>query len=167
MTGSAATAKLIQRSAADTLTPSIFELGGKSPNIVFADADLDAAAFGVTIPSVYTFNAGQACVAGSRILVERPVLDEMVGPHPPDRRIPGDRRSFLAGDADGPPHLPRAVRQGRSLPRDWQEGGGSHLRWPPRCTGGSFAASGVLGRTDALHDGGQHHPNLPGRDSAR
>ena len=92
MTGSAATAKLIQRSAADTLTPSIFELGGKSPNIVFADADLDAAAFGVTIPSVYTFNAGQACVAGSRILVERPILDEMIG------RIRQIAESLVIGD---------------------------------------------------------------------
>ena len=78
MTGSSPTAKLIQKAAADTLTPSIFELGGKSPNIVFADADLELAAFGVTIPSVYTFNAGQACVAGSRILIQRPVLDEML-----------------------------------------------------------------------------------------
>ena len=78
MTGSTATAKLIQKAAADTLTPSIFELGGKSPNIVFADADLDLAAFGVTIPSIYTFGAGQACVAGSRILIQRPVLDEML-----------------------------------------------------------------------------------------
>ena len=92
MTGSAATAKLIQRSAADTLTPSIFELGGKSPNIVFADADLDAAAFGVTIPSVYTFNAGQACVAGSRILVERPIVDEMIG------RIRQIAESLVIGD---------------------------------------------------------------------
>jgi aldehyde dehydrogenase (NAD+) len=92
MTGSAATAKLIQRSAAETLTPSIFELGGKSPNIVFADADLDAAAFGVTIPSVYTFNAGQACVAGSRILVERPILDEMIG------RIRQIAESLVIGD---------------------------------------------------------------------
>ena len=78
MTGSSPTAKLIQKAAADTLTSSIFELGGKSPNIVFADADLEQAAFGVTIPSVYTFNAGQACVAGSRILIQRPVLDEML-----------------------------------------------------------------------------------------
>jgi len=78
MTGSTATAKLIQKAAADTLTPAIFELGGKSPNIVFADADLDLAAFGVTIPSIYTFNAGQACVAGSRILIQRTVLDEML-----------------------------------------------------------------------------------------
>jgi aldehyde dehydrogenase (NAD+) len=92
MTGSAPTAKLIQRAAADTLTPSIFELGGKSPNIVFADADLDAAAFGVTIPSVYTFNAGQACVAGSRILVERSILDEMLP------RIQAIAESIVIGD---------------------------------------------------------------------
>lgn len=78
MTGSSPTAKRIQGAAAETLTPSVFELGGKSPNIVFADADLDVAAIGVTFASVYNFNAGQACVAGSRILVERPILDEMV-----------------------------------------------------------------------------------------
>ncbi len=78
MTGSSATAKLIQQATAETLTPSTFELGGKSPNIVFADADLELAAFGLTIPSVYNFNAGQACVAGSRMLVERPVLAEVI-----------------------------------------------------------------------------------------
>jgi aldehyde dehydrogenase (NAD+) len=52
MTGSAGTAKLIQRAAADNLTSSVFELGGKSPNIVFADANLDKAAEGVTIKSI-------------------------------------------------------------------------------------------------------------------
>ncbi len=79
MTGSSATAKSIQRAASETLTPAIFELGGKSPNIVFADADLDAAARGVTTESIFTGNAGQVCVAGSRILVERSVLGEMLG----------------------------------------------------------------------------------------
>jgi aldehyde dehydrogenase (NAD+) len=78
MTGSSDTARAIQRSGADTLTPSIFELGGKSPNIVFADADLDAAAIGVTTSSVFSGNAGQVCVAGTRILIQRPVLDEML-----------------------------------------------------------------------------------------
>jgi aldehyde dehydrogenase (NAD+) len=78
MTGSSATGKLIHRAAADTLTPAIFELGGKSPNIVFADADLEAAAAGVTTESIFTGNAGQVCVAGSRILVQRSVLSEML-----------------------------------------------------------------------------------------
>ncbi len=78
MTGSSETGRLIQRAAADTLTSCIFELGGKSPNIVFADADLAAAAHGVTTAAVFTSNAGQACVAGSRILIQRPVLKEML-----------------------------------------------------------------------------------------
>jgi aldehyde dehydrogenase (NAD+) len=92
MTGSTPTAKRIQAAAADTLTPSVFELGGKSPNIVFADADLDAAAIGTTLPSIFNFNAGQACVAGSRILVQRPVLDEML------QRIEGIVRTIKVGD---------------------------------------------------------------------
>jgi aldehyde dehydrogenase (NAD+) len=56
----------------------VFELGGKSPNIVFADANLDKAAEGVTIKSIFTANAGQACVGGSRILIQRPILNEML-----------------------------------------------------------------------------------------
>ena len=55
-----------------------FELGGKSANIVFADADLDAAAFGVTAMSVFTANAGQTCIAGSRILLHESIFDDMV-----------------------------------------------------------------------------------------
>ena len=78
MTGSSETGKRIQRAAADTLTSSVFELGGKSPNIVLADADLDKAAIGVTTMAIFTSNAGQACVGGSRILVQRPILDEML-----------------------------------------------------------------------------------------
>jgi (Z)-2-((N-methylformamido)methylene)-5-hydroxybutyrolactone dehydrogenase len=78
MTGSSETGRSIQRAAAGALIPAIFELGGKSPNIVFADADLDSAAAGVTTESIFTGNAGQVCVAGSRILVERPILPEML-----------------------------------------------------------------------------------------
>jgi aldehyde dehydrogenase (NAD+) len=78
MTGAPDTARMIQRAAADNLTSCIFELGGKSPNIVFADADLDKAALGVTTQAIYTTNAGQACVGGSRILIQRSILDEML-----------------------------------------------------------------------------------------
>jgi aldehyde dehydrogenase (NAD+) len=78
MTGSSETGRAIQRAAADMLTPSVLELGGKSPNIVFADADLDAATTGVTTMGIFTPNAGQGCVAGSRILLQRPIFDEMV-----------------------------------------------------------------------------------------
>jgi aldehyde dehydrogenase (NAD+) len=78
MTGAPETARMIQRAAADNLTSCIFELGGKSPNIVFPDADLDRAALGVTTQAIYTTNAGQACVGGSRILIHRSILDEML-----------------------------------------------------------------------------------------
>jgi aldehyde dehydrogenase (NAD+) len=78
LTGSTETARSITRASAEALKPLAFELGGKSPNIVFADADLDAAAKGVSIRSIFTGNAGQVCVAGSRILIHRDVFDEMI-----------------------------------------------------------------------------------------
>ncbi|HEY1713992.1 MAG TPA: aldehyde dehydrogenase [Solirubrobacteraceae bacterium] len=73
-TGSTETGKRIAARAASTLKPATFELGGKSPNIVFADADLEIAiqrsAYGI-------FSAGgQSCMAASRTLVHRGVLDE-------------------------------------------------------------------------------------------
>ncbi|MET7327845.1 aldehyde dehydrogenase family protein [Nonomuraea sp. NPDC005650] len=79
LTGSTATGQAITRASADALKPLTFELGGKSPNIVFPDADLDAAAQGITVNSVYTGNAGQVCVAGSRILIHRSIWEEMLG----------------------------------------------------------------------------------------
>ena len=78
LTGSTATARLITRRSADAIKPLSFELGGKSANIVFADADLNAAAIGTTTMAIFTGAAGQSCIAGSRILVQRPVYDEMV-----------------------------------------------------------------------------------------
>jgi aldehyde dehydrogenase (NAD+) len=96
MTGSSPTAKKIQAAGADTLTPAVFELGGKSPNIVLDDADLDAAAAGLTIASIFGFNAGQACVAGSRILVQRAVFDEVL------ERVETIAKSIVLGDPSDP-----------------------------------------------------------------
>ena len=75
-TGSTAVGKHIMRCAADTLKRVTLELGGKSANIVFADADLEAAAAGV--PGSVFDNAGQDCCARSRILIERSVHDRFV-----------------------------------------------------------------------------------------
>lgn len=75
-TGSTAVGREIARAAADGLRPVHLELGGKSPNIIFKDADLEAAVKGATIGIFY--NAGEVCTAGSRILVEAPVYDEVV-----------------------------------------------------------------------------------------
>jgi aldehyde dehydrogenase (NAD+) len=75
-TGSTPVGQGIMRSGAATLKHLTMELGGKSPNIIFADANLDyalqAAFWGVF------WNKGEVCVAGSRIMVERPIYDEFV-----------------------------------------------------------------------------------------
>jgi aminomuconate-semialdehyde/2-hydroxymuconate-6-semialdehyde dehydrogenase len=72
-TGSPATARDIAVRAAKSLKRTSFELGGKSANIIFADADLQRAAPAAAM-SIF-MNAGQACVAGSRILVQRPIYE--------------------------------------------------------------------------------------------
>ena len=75
-TGSTATGKQIMRSAVDSLKRVTLELGGKSANIVFADADLEKAAAG--IPGSIYDNSGQDCCARGRILVEASVHDRFV-----------------------------------------------------------------------------------------
>jgi betaine-aldehyde dehydrogenase len=75
-TGSVEVGKRIMRSAADTLKKVSLELGGKSPNIFFADADfesaVDGALFGVFV------NQGEVCSAGSRVLIQRPIYKKML-----------------------------------------------------------------------------------------
>jgi len=75
-TGSTAVGKEIMRTAADTLKKVSLELGGKSPNIVFADADLEAAVKGAFNGIFY--GKGEVCAAGSRLFVEAKVHDAMV-----------------------------------------------------------------------------------------
>jgi aldehyde dehydrogenase (NAD+) len=75
-TGSTSVGQALARTGAQTMKHMTMELGGKSPNIIFADADLgsalQAAFWGIF------WNKGEVCVAGSRILVERPIYDEFV-----------------------------------------------------------------------------------------
>jgi len=75
-TGSTAVGKEIMRSAADTLKRVTLELGGKSPNIVFADSDIDNAVKGA-INGIF-YGKGEVCNAGSRLFVESKVQDEFV-----------------------------------------------------------------------------------------
>lgn len=74
--GSVPTGRLIAEAAAKRLLPCVLELGGKSANIVFADADLERAAAGAQA-AIFS-GAGQSCVAGSRLLVQRAVYDRFV-----------------------------------------------------------------------------------------
>jgi acyl-CoA reductase-like NAD-dependent aldehyde dehydrogenase len=88
-TGSPATAHTVYADAAAHLTPVSFELGGKSPFIVFEDADLDAAA----ATAAYQYdNSGQVCLAGTRLLVQRSILDEF------ERRFQANVNKIKVGD---------------------------------------------------------------------
>jgi len=75
-TGSTEVGKLILQAAAGNLKKVSLELGGKSPNVVFADVDLDAAIAGAS--SAIFFNHGQCCCAGSRLYVEEKIFDKVV-----------------------------------------------------------------------------------------
>jgi aldehyde dehydrogenase (NAD+) len=75
-TGHVDTAKIIQKAAADTLKRTTFELGGKSPNVVFADCDMEQAVNGA-FHAIY-FHGGQCCTAGSRLFVESKIHQEFV-----------------------------------------------------------------------------------------
>jgi phenylacetaldehyde dehydrogenase len=74
-TGSTEVGKLIVKAAAGNLKKVTLELGGKSPNVVFADADIKAAIAGAA--GAIFFNSGQVCTAGSRLFVQRGVFDEV------------------------------------------------------------------------------------------
>lgn len=89
-TGSTATGRLVMKGASDHLAAVTLELGGKSPNIVFADANLEAAANGA-IAGIFAA-AGQTCVAGSRLLVQRDVHDELID------RVVAKARAIQLGD---------------------------------------------------------------------
>jgi acyl-CoA reductase-like NAD-dependent aldehyde dehydrogenase len=75
-TGGTVTGRAIGRVAGERLVPAALELGGKSPHVVFADADLDHAVAAV-VAGIFG-SAGQSCVAGSRLLVEAHVYDEVL-----------------------------------------------------------------------------------------
>ncbi|HUZ70912.1 MAG TPA: aldehyde dehydrogenase family protein [Candidatus Saccharimonadales bacterium] len=93
-TGSPAVGKSIMRAAAENVTRVGLELGGKSANIVFADANLPAAV--AASASGVFFNAGQVCSAGSRILVHEPIRAEFVG------RLADSARALRVGDPTDP-----------------------------------------------------------------
>ncbi|MCL6632550.1 MAG: aldehyde dehydrogenase [Alicyclobacillus herbarius] len=76
LTGETTTGKAVMKAAAGSLKRLSFELGGKNPNIIFADADVDDA-IDVTLRSSFS-NQGEVCLCGSRIYVERPLYEEFV-----------------------------------------------------------------------------------------
>ena len=93
-TGSPGVGAAVIRSAAANLTPTLMELGGKNPFVVFEDADLDSAAHWALDAGYY--NQGEACTAGSRLIVQRTVYDEFV------RRLAPQVSALTVGDGAKP-----------------------------------------------------------------
>jgi aldehyde dehydrogenase (NAD+) len=93
-TGDTSTGKGIMRGAAETLKKITLELGGKSPNIVLADADIDAAIRGATIGIFY--GKGEVCAAGSRLLVDRSIKNEFID------KLAARTKKMVAGDPMDP-----------------------------------------------------------------
>jgi len=93
-TGDTATGKAIMKSAADTLKRITLELGGKSPNIVLPDADMEAAIRGATVGIFY--GKGEVCAAGSRLLVDKSIKGEFM------EKLAGRAKKMTAGDPMDP-----------------------------------------------------------------
>lgn len=106
-TGSPEVGRLVQKAAGERLIKCVLELGGKSPQIVFADADLDRAE--ATILKAITQNAGQTCSAGSRLLIQASILDEFTARV--SRRFAASRAGSPAMDLDCGPLINAAQKE--------------------------------------------------------
>jgi acyl-CoA reductase-like NAD-dependent aldehyde dehydrogenase len=106
-TGDTTTGKGIMRGAAATLKRITLELGGKSPNIVLADADIDAAVRGATVGIFY--GKGEVCAAGSRLLVDRSIKAEFID------RLAARTKKMVPGDPMDPKTRFGAVSSRRQM----------------------------------------------------
>ena len=109
-TGGPQTARHILRACADSMKPAVLELGGKSANIIFEDANLDSAAAIGTMSSC-GFMSGQGCNFPTRMLVQQPVYEEVLG------RVKALAESFVIGDPFEPGVMAGPVINQASLDR--------------------------------------------------
>ncbi len=114
-TGSKATGTMIQRTCADQLKRVTLELGGKSPNIIFGDADLERAIEGSAL-GVFG-NQGEVCSAGSRVFVHRSVYDDVLQGMTDFASAHDARLRTRPGDHDGPVGVGAAARSCAGLHR--------------------------------------------------
>lgn len=144
-TGSVDVGVAVAKMAADNVVPVVMELGGKSPNVVFADADLD-----LTVKSVATAifqNAGQTCSAGSRLLVERKMHDALV------ERLAAHARGMHVGPGPDDPDMGPIIskRQLETIERYVGIG---------RQEGAEVVEGGARPSDDRLPDGFYYRPTL-------
>jgi acyl-CoA reductase-like NAD-dependent aldehyde dehydrogenase len=109
-TGDTSTGRGIMRGAAETLKKITLELGGKSANIVFPDADLDAAIRGATTGIFY--GKGEVCAAGSRLLVDRSIKDEFLD------KVASRAKKMAPGDPMDPKTRLGAISSKKQLETD-------------------------------------------------
>jgi len=109
-TGDTTTGKTIMRGSAETLKHITLELGGKSPNIVFPDADLDAAVRGATTGIFY--GKGEVCAAGSRLLVDRSIKNEFID------KVAARAKKMAPGDPMDPKTRLGAISSKKQLEAD-------------------------------------------------
>jgi acyl-CoA reductase-like NAD-dependent aldehyde dehydrogenase len=141
----------VAKMAAQNVVPVVMELGGKSPNIVFADADLDLAAAGVA--NAIFQNAGQTCSAGSRLLVERKAHDALV------TKLAERAKSMRIGPGVSDPDMGPIIskKQLETVERYVSVGTGE---------GASIAAGGARPKDPALARGFYYQPTLLDRVTA-
>jgi len=136
-TGSVEVGIAVAKMAADNVVPVVMELGGKSPNVVFADADLDLTVQGVA--NAIFQNAGQTCSAGSRLLVERKAHDALV------ERLAARARAMRVGPGVSDPDMGPIIsrRQLETIERYVQIGKGEGAEI---AAGGERPSGASLGR---------------------
>jgi acyl-CoA reductase-like NAD-dependent aldehyde dehydrogenase len=144
-TGSVPTGKTVMKTAADHVASVTLELGGKSPVVVLADADLEAAVEG-TLKAIY-LNAGQVCSAGSRLVVERAVHDAMM-----ERLVPASEALTLGHGLDDAPLGPLISAEQLKKVADYVDGA--------RARSVSVATGGHIGEVDGMEDGFFYTPTI-------
>src|SRR5262245_34836745 len=144
-TGSVDVGVQVAKMAAENVVPVVMELGGKSPNIVFADADFDLAAAGVS--NAIFQNAGQTCSAGSRLLVERKAHSAFVA------KLTERAKSMLVGPGVSDPDMGPIIskRQLETIEKYVQVGAGE---------GAKVAAGGSRPTDPSLGKGFYFQPTL-------
>jgi hypothetical protein len=171
-------------SAATHLAPVSLELGGKGANIVFADADLDNAVYWA-VEAIFR-NAGQICLAGSRLFVHSSIYDEFMGdslPRPrrspsvtPSTRPPGSRRWRASGTSTRSSPTSRAREAGgRSAPAGspttapgWcARRSSTGCRWTPRRTARRSSARSASSTPSTPRTRSSTSPTTPGTASTR
>lgn len=142
-TGSSATGVKILQAAAANHTPVSAEMGGKSANIVFADADLDVAV-PMSIRAIFAGN-GQVCLAGSRLLIQNAICDEFLD------RFTAEAKKLTVGDPKNPSNFVGPLIEQRHLDK---VGGYVELA---QAEGGKIVTGGAR-LTDDTHAAGFYYP---------